>query len=107
MEISNGCIVAATAGRDSGQLFLAVSVEKGYAAIIDGKGRRVEKPKRKNIKHMRLVCTFDEVLLKNSRFGERFKTLQVTNSDVRRLISEIKSNESERSGNDGRLNESV
>ena len=42
----------ACAGRDKGRWFVAVAVNGGFIEIADGKERRLEKPKRKNIKHI-------------------------------------------------------
>lgn len=57
MEISRGNIVKAIAGRDSGKFFVVVGIQEGYAFIADGKERKLEKPKRKSIKHLRLTHT--------------------------------------------------
>lgn len=99
MDISNGCIVTATAGRDSGKLFLAVNIKDGYAEIIDGKGRRVEKPKKKKIKHLKPVFSSDTVYASNLKLGEKLKKClqdidtvkNITNSEIRKLIFNLRS----------------
>lgn len=57
MEITVGQVVKALAGRDKGRFFLVLDIDKGYALIADGKTRLLEKPKRKNIKHLALTKT--------------------------------------------------
>lgn len=52
MEIKIGSIVRSKAGRDKGMLFITVGLEDGYAYVSDGKLRRVEKPKKKKLKHL-------------------------------------------------------
>ena len=47
-----GRIVRSTDGRDKDGFFLVVAAENGYVFIADGKTRRLEKPKRKNPKHL-------------------------------------------------------
>jgi hypothetical protein len=54
-----------------------------YASLCDGKSRRVEKPKRKKLKHLRFQSKSDcrtAVKIKN---GEK-----ITNSEVRKALAE-------------------
>lgn len=57
MEISVGQVVKALAGRDKGRFFLVLDTDKGFALITDGKTRPLERPKRKNVKHLALTKT--------------------------------------------------
>lgn len=92
MEISSGCIVTATAGRDSGKLFAVISIENGFADIVDGKGRRVEKPKHKKLKHLKLIYPAEMLYEKSERTADKLITgAQVTNSEVRKLLFSIRS----------------
>lgn len=52
MEICKGSVVFSKAGRDKGGVFIVLDVYGGTAMIADGALRRVEKPKRKKIKHL-------------------------------------------------------
>lgn len=52
MELLRGMVVRSLAGHDTGSYFVALSVEDGFAIVADGKLRTLEKPKRKNIKHL-------------------------------------------------------
>lgn len=52
MELTIGLVVRALAGRDQGGYFVVLSIKDGYAEIADGKRRKLEKPKRKNIRHL-------------------------------------------------------
>ena len=47
MDVARSDVVRSCAGRDSGQLFFVVELDESYVYLADGKGRRVEKPKRK------------------------------------------------------------
>lgn len=51
-NITPGRLVTATAGRDKGSVFVATEVGQGIVFIADGKRRKLENPKRKNIKHI-------------------------------------------------------
>jgi len=52
-EIKRADIVLSIAGRDQGRAFAALSAEDGFAAIADGRLRRIERPKRKKLKHLK------------------------------------------------------
>ncbi len=55
MEIEVGRVVRSKAGHDSNDIFAVVGFDEKYIFISDGKERRVEKPKRKNPKHIEIT----------------------------------------------------
>ena len=57
MEIVNGCVVKACAGRDKGGYFVVLDFDGEYAMICNGKRRSIEKPKRKKYKHLSVTNT--------------------------------------------------
>ena len=82
----NGDIVLATAGRDEKRFFVVISVpDELYVYIADGKSRRVDNPKKKKIKHIKLIRKADkefiESILKNGKY---------TNSALRKAVDEFK-----------------
>ncbi len=52
MDIIKGSVVRAKAGRDKGSYFVVLNFDKNFAFIADGKTRKLERPKRKNLKHL-------------------------------------------------------
>ncbi len=52
MEWSVGDVVRSTAGRDKGNYFVVTSVAANAAQVCDGRLHRLEKPKRKNFRHL-------------------------------------------------------
>ena len=52
MNICQGSIVKAKAGRDKDRFFVVLRLEGNYAYIADGKRRKVQAPKRKNLRHL-------------------------------------------------------
>ena len=52
-----GDIVIVKTGRDKGKYFLVIETENGVAYIVNGKDRKVQNPKKKNIKHIKKVLT--------------------------------------------------
>ena len=53
---SVGAVVTATAGREKGEIFLISNDNGEYAYLINGKSRTIENPKKKNKKHLHLLC---------------------------------------------------
>ena len=54
IPIEPGSIVRSTAGRDQGRVFLVVGMaDEMHALLCDGRTHKVEKPKRKKLRHMK------------------------------------------------------
>lgn len=52
MDIVKRSAVCSKAGRDKGRFFAVLSIEADFAYIADGDLRKIEKPKRKKLKHL-------------------------------------------------------
>ncbi len=88
MNIALGQIVVSKAGRDAGKRFIVTKVVDGqFVQITDGDLRRVEKPKKKKIKHLEptgeVAETIEEKLKNNVR---------LTNPEVRKALAVHKNN---------------
>ena len=61
--VSVGDLVISIAGRDKGKIFLVIQSENGKSLIVDGKIRKVNKPKIKNNKHLKklFLANFNEL----------------------------------------------
>lgn len=56
MDIYPGRIVVSTAGRDKDRFFIVLSrVGENYCFIADGDVRKVDVPKKKKLKHLRVT----------------------------------------------------
>ena len=53
--IEIGDVVLSTKGRDKNRLFLVVGVDGKFAYIVDGKVRKTNSAKKKNVKHLERV----------------------------------------------------
>lgn len=82
MEIAQSNIVLSDAGRDKGKLFFVLSVEGEFLLLADGKSRKVEAPKRKKHKHVRLVSAKETELSAKIKGEEK-----ITNSELRRALA--------------------
>ncbi len=75
-------VVVSTAGRDAGHLFYVLEADDTYLMLADGKGRTIEKPKRKKRKHTNKVLRSDTRVADKLRLGDK-----VLNSELRRDLA--------------------
>ena len=75
-------VVVSTAGRDQGQLFYVLEADDTYLMLVDGRGRRIEKPKRKKRKHTKKVLRSETRVAAKIRNGDK-----VLNSELRRDLA--------------------
>ena len=83
-------VVISIAGRDAGTLFYVLEADDTYLLLADGKGRTLDKPKRKKRKHVQKVLRAETRVALKLRNSDK-----VLNSELRRdlafLIREIQS----------------
>ena len=92
-EISKSDIIVSTAGRDQGKLFYVIGTEGVYVLIANGKDRKLEHPKRKKLKHVRLVTRTE------SRVAEKIKSGgRVLNSELRRDLAAFRQTQGQNQG---------
>lgn len=82
-DIRKSDIVLSTCGRDKGRMMIVLDADDEYLLLADGRLRRMESPKRKKRKHVKLVAQSDSDAAKSLREGAK-----LSNSDIRRAISE-------------------
>lgn len=82
VNIPAGSVVKSLAGRDQGGYYVAIEAEDRFVFIADGRERRLEKPKRKNVKHI-------------SPVGKEIDIAGLTNKKLKRLLSEFSTRNSE------------
>ena len=82
MDISKSDIIMSLAGRDKGKLFYVMDTEDNYVLIADGKGRKLENPKRKKLKHVRRVSRTETRVALKILQGDK-----VLNSELRRDLA--------------------
>ena len=75
-------IVISLNGRDAGKRFIVIAIEDEYALIADGKGRRLEKPKRKKTRHLRLEDKANSLIAEKLAANEK-----ITNNEIRRILA--------------------
>lgn len=83
MEIVEGSIVRSIAGRDKGDLFIVLSRDGEYVYLANGELRKVDRPKKKKLKHLQGTNSVSEFV------QNRLDTVgKVTNSEVRKALAE-------------------
>lgn len=82
MDISKSDIIISLAGRDRDQFFFVLDTDETYVYLADGRGRKLEQPKRKKRKHVRKVSQPDSRVAEKIRNGDK-----VLNSELRRELA--------------------
>lgn len=82
MDICKADIVVSLAGRDKGAYFIVVDTDETYVYVADGKGRKLEQPKRKKRKHIQFALHNDSRVAEKIRSGDK-----VLNSELRRELA--------------------
>ena len=93
MSIDISDVVISLNGRDEGKLFLVVGTEDEYSLLADGKGRRIDKPKKKKNKHLKLEGKVDNPIATKLMGGEK-----VTNNEIRRALAQYAAAGGEKGG---------
>ena len=89
-----GMIVLSLSGRDAKRLFVIISAldeetQGAYVMIADGRLRRIENPKKKKIKHLKVLGSVSPETARLIRSGE------LTNSGIRNAINKFKDDKDE------------
>ena len=63
MSVKVGDVVISKKGHDAKKFFIVVAtLNEDYVLIADGKSRKLDSPKQKNVKHLKVVAQADERL---------------------------------------------
>ena len=87
-----GHLVVSLAGRDKGCICAVVGEpdEEGFVLIADGKVRKVEKPKKKKLKHLKPIDWLpdDDVKLSQDKLTNRFIREAVNALEIEDRVTE-------------------
>lgn len=82
MIVALGQIVVSRAGRDAGRKFVVIKVlDTDFVEISDGDLHRMEKPKKKRMKHLNIADQRSEDLEKKLKNGSK-----ITNAEIRKAL---------------------
>ncbi|WP_069650758.1 KOW domain-containing RNA-binding protein [Caloranaerobacter ferrireducens] len=80
-DIQIGQVVRSKAGRDKGRVFVVIDIlDDKYVSIVDGDLRRLDKPKKKKIKHLIVYKTVLKNIREKIEKGEKFNNAYVRKS---------------------------
>lgn len=75
-----GSVAISLAGKDSGSIVVVLSDDEGYVSYADGRKHKLQTPKRKRKKHIRILGKSSVTDIST-----------VTNKQLRRLLNEFES----------------
>ena len=81
-DIQISDVVVSTAGRDAGSYFYVIAMDETFVFLADGKGRTLDKPKRKKRKHIEKVLRSETRVAGKLRSGDK-----VLNGELRRDLA--------------------
>ena len=80
-----GQMIRSDAGHDKGKLYVILKVEGESVLLADGVNKTLEKPKKKNIRHVRRMNYIDPEI--DARLnGNNSFNLSLNNEDIRKAI---------------------
>ena len=84
---SIGQIVYSKCGRDKLRPFIVTEISQDFVCICDGDLRRLEKPKKKNKKHIQITHKIDYNIKQKLEEGK-----YLTDADFRKALAEFEAN---------------
>ncbi len=77
-ELCLGQIVSSKAGRDKDRVFAVVAIlDDSYVMIADGDLRKIEKPKKKKVRHLQKYNTVNEELRNKLETGQKIENIEL------------------------------
>ena len=86
-------IVLSLAGHDQGKLFCVIGAEEDFVLLADGKGRKLDAPKKKRRKHVRGVGTSAHPAIARLQRGEL-----ITDRALRQALAAFRASDPDRRG---------
>ena len=84
MNTSVGSLVISKSGHDKNHIYVVMEVESGFAYLVDGKLKTIDKPKKKNMKHIQKINYKSDEIIK------KIDNKELRNEDVKRYIKIFK-----------------
>ncbi|MDO4712118.1 MAG: KOW domain-containing RNA-binding protein [Peptostreptococcaceae bacterium] len=83
-QMQRGAIVKNKAGRDGESYYIILRTDGHFAYVVDGYGRTIQKPKKKNPRHLQDTGKMAEI-----HINERSKDIESENAKIRKEIRRI------------------
>lgn len=90
MSFSVGDIVLSLAGHDKGDYGVVVALDKGFAWVADGKTKKIDDPKKKNLRHLAYVCSSDGITVEQltARCGAFDRASRTGDAKLRAIVKD-------------------
>lgn len=82
-ELEIGGFVYSTMGRDQGNYYMIYKISGDNVYLVDGKLRTLDRPKKKNKKHIRRLNHYDPEII------EKINTGTIKNEEIKRALKLI------------------
>ena len=85
MEFEKGTVVISKAGRDKGYFMVVLDETDGYVIVADGKERPLDRPKRKNPRHLQktnITLSLEQLTDKKLRTALRNQSLSFRGKEL-------------------------
>jgi ribosomal protein L14E/L6E/L27E len=97
-----GQIVRSVAGHDKGGIFFVIkNIDDDYVLVADGDLRRIEKPKKKNIRHLQPFNKVNKVIAEKMSAGVPIENFQLRKELERSGAVSLSIANQEETGNNG------
>jgi len=83
-EIKKGQLVKSRAGRDKDKFYLIINWDQEFVYVADGDSRRLQNPKKKNIRHLWYTEKVADIINTKLEAG-----VKVTNADIREALRDL------------------
>jgi ribosomal protein L14E/L6E/L27E len=84
-KLAVGLVVYSKSGRDAGRKFIVIDiVDNEYVILVDGSLRKIEKPKKKKIKHIELT----EIIIYDIK-DKLLNNESLTNAEVKKFLNTV------------------
>ena len=84
-QLMLGQLVRSIAGRDKGRFMIVIDViDENYVYVVDGDLRKIEKPKKKKIKHLQLLNKKADFIAEKLT-----KKRKISNEEIRKALNEL------------------
>lgn len=77
-----GMFVSSKAGHDKDTIYIIIKEIDEYVYLVDGKFKTLEKPKRKNKKHIQIIDKVQNEIIRHKIVN----TLPIQNEEIKRAI---------------------
>lgn len=75
-----GSYAVSTAGHDTGKCYVIINTDSEYVYLVDGRIRTLDHPKKKKVKHVKILEQSDQTL------ADKVTARTVKNEEIKRAI---------------------